>query len=182
MSTRQLAEPAVLATTKRRLFGSDEESGRYVVADTQFTVDEWLDGQPVSTALRETLAPFNHVQVGSGYPDLVGVHDLDDELLAVDRVGDRRPLVAVEAKGFTDGDTVDVERGIVQAYDRLDEANVAFVAAPRRGVGQAAQTMAAELNVGLLGVDADGGVTPLHRPRVVGGGAGTDGPAAVVRV
>jgi hypothetical protein len=171
----------VLATTKRRLFGSDGESGRYVVADTQFTVDEWLDGQPVSAALRETLAPFNHVQVGSGYPDLVGVHDLDDELLAVDRVGDRRPLVAVEAKGFTGGDTVDVERGIVQAYDRLDEANVAFVAAPRRGVGQAAQTMAAELNVGLLGVDADGGVTPLHRPRVVGGGAGADGPAAAVR-
>ena len=181
MSSRSLAEPAVLATTKRRLFGSDDAPGRYVVADTQFTVDEWLDGQSVPEALRETLAPFNHVQVGSGYPDLVGVHDLDDDLLAVDRVGDRRPLVAVEAKGFTGSGTVDVERGVTQAYDRLDEANVAFVAAPRHGIGQAARAMATELNVGLLGVDADGGVTPLVEPRVVGGGAGEDGPAAAVR-
>jgi len=44
VSSRSLAEPAVLATTKRRLFGPEDEPGRYVVADTQFTVDEWLDG------------------------------------------------------------------------------------------------------------------------------------------
>ena len=182
VSTSSLSEPAVLATTKRRVFGDGDAPDRYVVADTQFTVAEWLDGQPVPASLREALAPFNHVRVGSGYPDLVGVGAVDDDLLAVDRVGEGRPLVAVEAKGLgSDGTAADVERGITQAYDRLDEANVAFVAAPRTSVGQAARTMAAELNVGLLGVDADGGVEPLVRPRVVGGGADADGPAGAVR-
>ncbi|MEZ3115052.1 hypothetical protein RYH80_03850 [Halobaculum sp. MBLA0147] len=184
MSTRSLAEPAVLASTKRRLFGApdDPEPDRYVVADTQFTREEWLDGDPVPERVRETLAPFNHVEVGSGYPDLVGVHDLDDDLLAVDRLGSRRPLVAVEAKGLRTGETgADVERGVTQAYDRLDEANVAFVAAPHESVGQATRTMAAELNVGLLGVTAAGDVEPLVRPRVVGGASGTDGPAGAVR-
>jgi hypothetical protein len=162
-----LTEPRVLAHTKRRLFPDDADDG-YVVADTQFASDRWLAGEPIDPEVRESLAPFNHVRVGSGYPDLVGVRVLGDELLAVDRFGDDPPLVAVEAKGYTDRGVVDVERGVVQAYDRLDEANAVYLAAPAAAISQSARTLARELNVGVLGVDADGAVDPLEAPRLVG--------------
>ncbi|MBX0295597.1 hypothetical protein [Haloarcula nitratireducens] len=162
-----LTEPRVLAHTKRRLFPADANDG-YVVADTQFASERWLANESIDPAVKETLAPFNHVRVGSGYPDLVGVRALDDDLLAVDRLGDEPPLVAVEAKGYTDGGGVDVERVVVQAYDRLDEANAAYLAAPARAISQSARTLARELNVGVLGVDVDGGVDPFEVPRLVG--------------
>lgn len=162
-----LTEPHVLAHTKRRLFPDDAEDG-YVVVDTQFSADRWLAEESIDPGVREALAPFNHVRVGSGYPDLVGVRVLGDDLLAVDRLGDEPPLVAVEAKGYTDRGGVDVERGIVQAHDRLNEANVAYLAAPAGAVSQSARTLARELNVGVLGVDADGVVEPFEVPRVVG--------------
>jgi hypothetical protein len=130
-------------------------------------IEIWNAGSPVER-VRETLSPFNHVRVGSGYPDVVGVGILDDELLAVDRLGDDPPLVAVEAKGYTRNSHVDVERGIVQARDRLDEANVAFVAAPARAVSGLARSLANELNVGVLGVETSGDVVVLERPRMVG--------------
>ena len=167
-SVASLSEPQVLAHTKRRLFPDEEEPDTYAVVDTQFTTAEWRPGEPVSRRIREQLAPFNHVRVGSGYPDLVGVRALEPELLAVDRVGDHPPLVAVEAKGYTGVGGVDVERGVVQAYDRLHEANAAYVTAPGRAVTQSARTLARELNVGVLGVAEDGTVDALEVPRVVG--------------
>lgn len=63
---------------------------------------------------------------------------------------------------------MDVERGIVQAYDRLHEANVAYVAAPVEAVTQSARTLARQLNVGILGVDPGGCVEPVEVPRLVG--------------
>ncbi len=166
-SAEALTEPHVLAQTKRHLFpGTDEDS--YVVADTQFAQTRWVDDRPIDTAVKETLAPFNHVQVGSGYPDLVGVGHLDSDLLAVDRLGEEPPLIAIEAKGETEHDRTHVERGIVQAYDRLHEANVAYVSAPVESVTQSARTLARELNVGVLGVSASGELRVLERPRVVG--------------
>ncbi|MBV0901550.1 hypothetical protein [Haloarcula salina] len=171
-----LAEPQVLARTKDRLFDGGEDA--YVVADTQFAQARWLDETPISESVRDALAPFNHVQVGTGYPDLVGVDRLGSDLLAVDRLGDDPPLIAVEAKGYTDAGTVDAERAVVQAHDRLNEANVAFVSAPRGAIPTAARTMARELNVGVLGVEADGEVTVLERPRVVGHGS-TDAASAI---
>jgi len=173
-----LTEPEVLAHTKRRLFqsgaddGATDDSG-YVVADTQFTTDSWLDDGAVDPDLTEQLAPFNHVQVGSGYPDLVGVGHLETDLLAVERLGAEPPLVAVEAKGETDRG-VDVERGVVQAHDRLGEANVAFVAAPTHAIESPARSLARELNVGVLGVRHDGAVTPLEAARVVGNRSSTE--------
>jgi len=172
-----LSEPAVLAHTKRRLFPDDGESNAYAVVDTQFAMDEWLPGRPIPPAVRERLAPFNHVRVGSGYPDLVGVRSLDSELLSVERFGDDPPLIAVEAKGHSERRTVDVEGGVVQAYDRLHEANAAYVAAPVETVSQSARTLARELNVGVLGVDVDGTVTPLEVPRVVGNRTSDDATA-----
>ena len=178
-----LSEPRVLAHAKRRLFPADGEgasgggpgggganggTGGYVVADTQFSADRWLAGEPIDPAIRESLAPFNHVRVGSGYPDLVGVRVLGDDLLAVERLGDEPPLVVVEAKGYTERGGVDVERGVVQAYDRLGEANAAYLAAPARAISRSARTLARELNVGVLGVEADGTVEPLEVPRLVG--------------
>ena len=167
-SAASFSEPEVLAHAKRRLFPDTDEPGSYSVVDTQFAMDEWLPGEPIAAKVREALAPFNHVQVGSGYPDLVGVRVLDSDLLAVERLGDDPPLVAVEAKGRTASGTVDVERGIVQAYDRLHEANAAYVAAPAGAVSSSNRTLARELNVGVLGVESGGAVEPLEVPRVVG--------------
>ena len=168
-SAAPMTEPHVLARTKRRLFPESDAEGTYAVVDTQFSTDTWLDGDDrIAPEVHEALAPFNHVPIGSGYPDLVGVRSLDSDLLAVDRVGDDRALIAVEAKGRTADGTVDVERGVVQAYDRLHEANAAFVAAPTGAVSPSARTLARELNVGVLGVGADGDVEPLEAPRFVG--------------
>ncbi|EMA18539.1 hypothetical protein [Haloarcula argentinensis] len=164
-----LSEPQVLARTKDRLFADREDA--YVVADTQFAQQRWLDDTPIEASVQATLAPFNHVRVGTGYPDLVGVQTLSTDLLSVDRLGDRPPLIAVEAKGYTGNSGVDAERGVVQAHDRLNEANVAFLTAPRSGISTAARTMARELNVGVLGVESDGSVSILERPRVVGHGS-----------
>ncbi len=172
-----LTEPRVLAHTKARVFPDPAEPGTYAVCDTQFARDEWLPGQSVTAEIRERLAPFNHVRVGSGYPDLVGVGSLGDDLLAVERFGDHPPLVAVEAKGYTGTGTVDVERGVLQAYDRLHEANVAYVAAPDTAIDRSTRTLARELNVGVLGVGADGGVEPLEVPRVVGNRTSDDATA-----
>lgn len=169
MATKaSLSEPRVLAHAKQRLFPEPTGADTYAVVDTQFASEEWLAGEPIEPAVRERLAPFNHVQVGSGYPDLIGVRRLESELLAVERFGDDPPLVAIEAKGYREGRTVDVERGVVQAYDRLGEANAAYVAAPEPAISNAAQTLARELNVGVLGVDAGGTVEPIEVPRVVG--------------
>ncbi|MWV65713.1 hypothetical protein GRS48_12910 [Halorubrum sp. JWXQ-INN 858] len=169
-----LAEPQVLARAKRRLFPDDDEPNAYAVTDTQFAADTWNESEPIPAAVHEALAPFNHVAVGSGYPDLVGVRRLEPALLAVDRLGDDPPLVAVEAKGYTAAGTVDVERGIVQAHDRLGEANAAYVAAPGAAVSPTNLTLARELNVGVLAVDPDGGVSPAVVPRLVGHAGGRE--------
>ena len=162
-----LSEPRVLAHAKQRLFPDDADDG-YAVVDTQFSSDQWLANEPIDSEITDRLAPFNHVRVGSGYPDLVGVRLLSDELLAVDRLGDDPPLVVVEAKGHTNRRDADIERGIVQAYDRLNEANAAYVAAPANTVSQSARTLARELNVGILGVAPDGTVESVEIPRVIG--------------
>jgi len=167
MSSAALSEPEVLAHAKRRLFPADDRSDTYAVVDTQFAGGEWLAGEPIDERVRETLAPFNHVRVGSGYPDLLGVRNMESELLAVERLGEDPPLVAVEAKGVTERG-VDTELGIVQAYDRLNGANAAYVAVPADAVSQTDRTLARELNVGVLGVDASGRVEPVETPRVVG--------------
>ncbi|MFC7213730.1 hypothetical protein ACFQO4_06505 [Saliphagus sp. GCM10025334] len=170
-----LAEPKVLAHAKRALFPSGE-ADTYAVVDTQFSTPEWRSGQRLETDLLETLAPFNRVRVGGGYPDLVGVRRLEPELLAVERFGDEPPLIAVEAKGYATGG-VDTERGIVQAYDRLHEANAAYLAVPAAVVSQTDRTLARELNVGILGVTPSGAVEPLEVPRVVGNRTTTEANA-----
>jgi hypothetical protein len=162
-----LSEPRVLAHAKRRLFPNDADDG-YAVVDTQFSSERWLANDVIDPETKDELAPFNHVKVGSGYPDLVGVRLLSDDLLAVERLGDEPPLVVVEAKGHTNQRGADVERGIVQAYDRLNEANAAYVAAPAETVSQSARTLARELNVGILGVTPNGTVDAVETPRVVG--------------
>lgn len=108
-SAASLAEPEVLAHTKRRLFPDEDEPHTYSVVDTQFATDEWLPNRPISSDVREQLAPFNHVRLGSGYPDLVVVRPLESDLLAVERFGTQSPLIAIEAKGYTGSRTVDVE-------------------------------------------------------------------------
>jgi len=180
MSTSALlSEPQVLAHTKRRVFPDDDDSRAYAVVDTQFARDKWLATEPIAADVRAQLAPFNHVKIGSGYPDLVGVRVLESDLLAVDRLGGQPPLIAIEAKGYTGSGVVDVETGVVQAYDRLHEANAAYVAAPRAAIQQSARTLARELNVGVLAVERDGSVDPLEVPRVVGNR--TSDAASVIR-
>ena len=176
-SAVSLPEPQVLAYTKRRLFPDDGRSDAYAVSDTQFSTETWLSERSIPTSVREQLAPFNHVRVGSGYPDLVGVRTLDPEFLAVERFGDEPPLVAIEAKGRTGSGGVDVERGVVQAYDRLQGSNAAYVAAPIDAVSRTDRTLASELNVGVIGVDTGGNVRPLEVPRVVGNRTSDDASA-----
>ncbi len=176
-SAASLSEPRVLAHTKRRLFPDDGRPDAYAVSDTQFSTTEWIAGRSIPASVREQLAPFNRVRVGSGYPDLVGVRTLDPALLAVERFGDQPPLVAIEAKGYTESGSVDIERGVIQAYDRLHEANAAYVTAPIDAVSRSDRTLASELNVGVLGVDTDGSVTPLEVPRVVGNRTSDDASA-----
>jgi len=174
MSTVARSEPEVLASAKAELFPEADDDRSYAVCDTQFGQDEWRHGERISQAVRDRLAPFNHVRVGSGYPDLVGVRTLESDLLAVDRVDETNPpLVAVEAKGYTANGTVDVERGIVQAHDRLGEANAAFVAAPEAAVTQSNRALARDLNVGVLAVEGE--TVHVREPsRVVGNDAGDD--------
>jgi hypothetical protein len=175
-TARSLTEPQVLAHTKRRLFPDRESGPVYAVADTQFAQEEWLPGRPVDPDVREQLAPFNHVRIGAGYPDLVGVRTLESDLLAVERLGDTPPLVAVEAKGYASGG-VDTQRGIVQAYDRLGEANAAYLAAPAAVVSETDRTLARELNVGILGVRPSGEVAAFETPRIVGNRTTTEATA-----
>ncbi|MFB6283789.1 MAG: hypothetical protein ABEK59_07640 [Halobacteria archaeon] len=162
----RLTEPDVLAATKTELFSSDAETG-YVVTDTQFAQTYWNDDEPIDKETKTTLSPFNHVSVGSGYPDLVGVEKLEPRYLACEPPEREPPFVVVEAKGYSQG-TVDVEGGLFQAYDRLHEANIAYVSAPREGVNNSHRTLARELNIGILGVNRDGGLEVLERPRIVG--------------
>jgi len=157
----------VLAHAKRRLFPADDESTAYAVADTQFSKAEWLPGHPVDPAIRDDLAPFNHVRIGGGYPDLVGVRTLESDLLAVERLGDEPPLIAIEAKGRRAAASTR-NLGIVQAYDRLHEANAAYLAAPAAARSPRLIGRSRELNVGVLGVDSAGGSTRFEVPRVVG--------------
>ena len=101
MSTAALSEPQVLAHTKREMFPDDGSTDSYSICDTQFAQSEWLSGQPIPEAIRDTLAPFNHVEIGTGYPDLVGVRSFDTTYLTTEQVLEP-PLVAFEAKGHTD--------------------------------------------------------------------------------
>ncbi len=176
MASAALSEPAVLAHAKQRLFPEPAEQ-TYAVVDTQFGTDTWLAGEPIDPDIQAVLAPFNHVRLGSGYPDLVGVRALPSELLAVERFGEEPPLIAIEAKGYRADAAIDVEGGVLQAYDRLAEANAAYVAAPIDAVSETARTLARELNVGVLGVDANGTVAPIETPRVVGNRTSPDATA-----
>ncbi|WP_458187415.1 hypothetical protein [Haladaptatus sp. NG-WS-4] len=178
-ASNHLTEPLVLVHAKRRLFPDDDTENTYAVVDTQFARNRWIAEEEIAENVKDALSPFNHVRVGSGYPDLVGVRNLETDLLAVERFGEDPPLIVVEAKGYTDRATVDVERGIVQAYDRLHEANAAYVAAPRTSISLSNQTLARELNVGVLGVTDDGTVESLEVPRVVGNR--TTGEATSIR-
>lgn len=162
------AEPTVLAMAKQHLFPGDVEHA-YAVTDTQFAQPYWRSNAAIDDRTRSILAPFNHVRLGSGYPDLVGVGRLEPTV-ATGTSPDDAPLIAVEAKGYAGGE-VDVETGIAQAYDRLSDVNVAFLAAPSTAISASARSMARTLNVGILAATPEGTVEPLEIPRVVGASA-----------
>ena len=167
MSAAALSEPQVLAHTKRELFPDDETTDSYSVCDTQFAQSEWLSGQPISESIRDTLAPFNHVEIGTGYPDLVGVRPFNATYLTTEQLSEP-PLVAIEAKGYTDTGSVDIEKGLQQAYTYLQEANAAFLTVPGDTITLSLRSAARELNVGLLAVQPDGTLSSIETPRVVG--------------
>jgi len=56
----------------------------------------------------------------------------------------------------------------MQAHDRLAGANAAYLAAPHEAISSSARGMARELNVGVLGVRDDGGISTVEMPRPVG--------------
>lgn len=165
----KFTEPEVLAQTKRHLFSADADE--YVVTDTQFAQDSWVNGEPIDERIHETLAPFNHLALGSGYPDLVGVTAVDEVAVDTDTPLDEPPVIAIEAKGETrreSGHRDIAAVAIRQAYDRLTDANIVYVALPDRYVSRSVRTQARELNVGVLAVEPTGAVTTAVRPRAVG--------------
>lgn len=107
----------------------------------------------------------------------MGVRCLESDLLANSQTDGQPPLIAIEAKGQTETGTVDIDRGIIQAYDRLHEANVVYLAAPTSAMSQSVRALARELNVGVLGVEPDGSIDPLEVPRVVGNRTSDDATA-----
>ncbi len=175
MGALLMTEPEVLAATKNQLFSEIGPNSGYTVVDTQFSTDQWLDDVPVSREVTEALAPFNHVRVGSGYPDLVGAGSItNDAFFGHSGDIDSPPLVVVEAKGYGSTGHVDTETGIVQAHDRLQEANLGFLAAPRSSISAETRALGRELNIGVLGVTEDQSVDVLEKPRVVGTQAGRE--------
>jgi len=173
-----LSEPEVLAATKSELYpdaGEDTDTA-YVVTDTQFAKSDWLNDTPISDTVKQTLSPFNRIQVGSGYPDIVALGP-PPTLLDSPQHSETTPVVVVEAKGETAaGRDVDVSTGIVQAHDRLAGANAAVVTAPEPSISSENRSLARELNVGLLSVTSRSDVRVLENPRFVG--LGTTRPAA----
>jgi hypothetical protein len=169
MEALSMTEPEVLATTKEQLFSGLGTGTGYTVVDTQFSTNQWLNDVPISQEVTEALAPFNHVRVGSGYPDLVSAGSIASNAFR-GHYGDldSPPLAVVEAKGYGSTGQVDTETGIVQAHDRLQEANIGFLAAPRTSISPETRALGRELNIGVLGVTEDQSVDVLEKPRVVG--------------
>lgn len=168
MGDTDLSEPNVLAHAKRRLFPRDSAGASYAVVDTQFAREEWLRGQSIDPEIRDVLAPFNHVRIGSGYPDLVGVRRLDSDFIDLPASTDISPMIAIEAKGLRNDQPGDIEGGVLQAYDRLQGVNAAYLVAPSVAITSEVRNLAKRLNVGVLGVDRDGNVEPIEIPKAVG--------------
>lgn len=164
------AEPEVLAATKHALFPTDADDA-YAVTDTQFAREEWRTDYRIDEQVRDVLTPFNHVRLGTGYPDLVGVGSLPDRFLidadtTAGNTSDGSPLIAVEAKGYAQGD-VDAKQGVTQAHDRLADANVVYLSAPADAITRDVRALARDLNVGVLAVSGNN-IKVLEAPRVVG--------------
>ena len=172
-----LAEPTVLAAAKDALYPDIDRSPAYAVTETQFTVDRWGDWE-IPAETHDRLAPFNTIRLDSGEPDLLGVGDPAVDVL--DGAAASTPVVAVEAKGHNrDPALADVARGVEQAHARLSEVNLGYVAAPRSSVTETAQSLARDLNVGIIAVDGAHEATLLEPARVAGAGEFDAGVEAV---
>jgi hypothetical protein len=154
-----LSEPNVLASTKEFLVSdstsTDSDTIRYATVDTQFRKEKWPNVGPIDETTRKVLAPFNHVAIGSGYPDMVVTGALSDVFDPLKLPQDTVPVIAVEAKGETRnrrGRKVPVSKAILQAHDRLSESNAAIAAVPESALLPEGRQLARELDIGLLAV------------------------------
>jgi len=179
-----LSEPTVLAQTKEFILPNSESSGdtiRYATVDTQFRKDVWPNAGPIGHEIRETLSPFNHVSLGSGYPDMVIAGPPPEFLEPLQIREDTLPVIAVEAKGETRdrrGTEVPVETALLQAHDRLSECNASLVAVPSNALTGKTRQLGRELDIGVLSV-SESGVTVVEPP--VPKGVATDETASAVR-
>ncbi|MFB6092251.1 MAG: hypothetical protein ABEK02_04480 [Haloquadratum sp.] len=173
-----LPEPLVLAAAKDALYpGEGAESEQYTVTETQFTRDAWGEWQ-IPAEIRNRLAPFNSVRLSTGEPDLIGVGTPTVEVFDLDTA--TTPVVAVEAKGDNDApEKADVARGIEQAHAHLAEVNIGYVAAPIQSITETARSMARDLNVGVIGVEARDRATLVEPARVTGAGEFSTGIDAI---
>ncbi|MFC6720298.1 hypothetical protein [Halobacteriaceae bacterium SHR40] len=158
-----LSEPTVLAKTKESIFSkrSSDNSDiiQYATVDTQFQQDCWPNAGPINEETKEILTPFNHVRIGSGYPDMVVAGPPPDFLEGFNINPDTVPVIAVEAKGETKdvrGTNIPVTDALFKAHDRLSESNAAIAAIPTTALSGQAKQLARDLNIGLIGVDTDG--------------------------
>lgn len=180
MSAIELSEPEVLAPAKNILFSKLATEVGYAVTDTQFSTTHWHDRAPIRDEIRSQLSPFNHVRVAGGYPDLVAAAWLKEEYYrgTVNEI-EAPPLVIIEAKGLKSDGKIDATESIIQAHERLSEANLAFSALPSQAITDHVQSLGRELNVGIISVAQDGGVEMREKPRLVGAQIGKE--ASVIR-
>jgi len=163
-----LTEPEVLATTKKYLFPEENEYN-YVVVDSQFTRETWLTDEAVNEEILDQLSPFNHIKIGNGYPDMVGVAQPPSNCILDDfSLQSNRPLISVEAKGYTRAGDIDLKSGIFQAYDRLLNSNLSFLAAPLDSFDETTISMSENLNIGLLGIDPKGEIEIVKKSKLLG--------------
>lgn len=181
MTTTLISEPEILASAKEKLFLDLSEEVGYSVTDTQFSTTEWQEGISIKEETKSTLSPFNHVKIAGGYPDLVAAAWLKDNHFRGENIETEiPPLVVIEAKGHTSSGKVDAELGVIQAHNRLSEANLAFSAIPSQAYTDHIQSLGRELNVGIICVSPDGDAILHEKPRLVGGHVSEE--ASIIRV
>jgi len=180
-----LSEPEVLAQAKEFMLpestSSDADVIQYATVDTQFRKDTWPNAGSIEPEIRETLAPFNHVHLGSGYPDMVMAGPPPEFLEPFNFTKDSVPVIAIEAKGETNqrrGTDVPASDALLQAHDRLVESNAAIAVVPESAVDARVRQLSHELDVGLLSVDED--TVSISEPPVLKGVA-TEETASAVR-
>ncbi|WP_226013603.1 hypothetical protein [Halomicrobium salinisoli] len=136
--------------------------------DAQFRTGSWGEAT-IDKTLRSRLEPINAIRMANGNPDAILAPPrpdayrgtLEDAVTAL-------PLAVIEAKGKTEQNSQNATRiAITQAHSHMGEANIGFAAVPSDYISKTDQSLARELNIGLIAVGVDT-VDLVEKPRLIG--------------